>query len=84
MLVNVQINAFLTYLESLARYTENTRQAYANDLKRFIEHLTKKLGREPEVRGCRGAPVFQGFGLRQMIEGAVDLHTAEVSGIVIQ
>ena len=50
MLVNVQINAFLTYLESLARYTENTRQAYANDLKRFIEHLTKKLGREPEIQ----------------------------------
>lgn len=48
--MNLHIEAFLTDLQLHSKYSENTCQAYALDLRRFVDFLSGKLGREPEVK----------------------------------
>lgn len=47
--MELQVKAFLASLESQAEYSNSTRQAYAGDLRRFVEYLTNSLGRSPEI-----------------------------------
>ncbi len=43
------MNAYLSNLEAQQDYAENTRQAYASDVHKFVRYLKSKLGRELQV-----------------------------------
>jgi len=47
--MDVQLNAYLSNLEAQQDYAENTRQAYASDVHKFVGYLKSKLGRELQV-----------------------------------
>lgn len=47
--MNAHIEAFLTDLQSHSKFSDNTCQAYALDLRRFVDFLSGKLGREPDI-----------------------------------
>lgn len=47
--MDVQLNAFLSNLKAQSGYADNTQQAYASDLHQFVEFLTIRLGRKPNV-----------------------------------
>jgi site-specific recombinase XerD len=47
--MDVQLNAYLSNLEAQQDYAENTRQAYASDVHKFVRYLKSKLGRELQV-----------------------------------
>jgi integrase/recombinase XerD len=47
--MDVQLNAYLSNLEAQQDYAENTRQAYASDVHKFLGYLKSKLGRELQV-----------------------------------
>jgi len=55
--VDAYLKAFLNDLESHPKYSDNTRQAYAIDLQRFIAYLYQKLGRKPEIEDLSGQSI---------------------------
>jgi integrase/recombinase XerD len=55
--VDAYLEAFLNDLESHPEYSDNTRQAYAIDLRRFVDFLKNKLGRKPEIDDLSGQSI---------------------------
>ncbi len=47
--MNGHLEAFLTDLQAHSKYSDNTCQAYAVDLRRFVDYMSGKLGRDPKI-----------------------------------
>ncbi len=65
LLVSVQLDAFLSGLDP-RKYSKHTRSAYAADLNRFVDFLTRSLGRAPSLPDLNPEHVKRYYEAEQM------------------